>query len=143
MTVLLANQGGGGPGTDWTLDLSDTLTLTDATAKDVVQSLIDSIAFTDGVGKDITTAPSDTLTLSDSVGAKDYGQNLGDAVTFTDTVSGKDYEQNLSDVLSLVDEVSNAYGMSRSDAISFIDGFTTDWPVTSVTRLRMLMGLGQ
>jgi hypothetical protein len=117
----------GGGGTAWTVNLSDTVTLSDSrikavgklrsdttTLSDAVVKAVgkirsDTITLTDAAARSIHVARSDTITLTDAR-SKVVGKPLSDAITLSDFITvipgGVNYTVNLSDAITLTDAIA-------------------------------------
>jgi hypothetical protein len=101
MSLLLTMLGGG---TAWTVNVSDTITLSDARAKSIGKPRSDSIVLSDSVIKSVGKARADTVTLVDA-STKAINKPQSDTITLADAHS-KAVGKPLSDTITLSDNIS-------------------------------------
>lgn len=121
----------GGGGTAWTVNLSDTITLSDSRTKAVGKRQADTVTLSDSVSKTARPRKSDTITLSDAV-LKATGKRQSDTITLTDARS-KAVGKPLSDTITLSDFITVVkggvnYTVSLSDTITLTDNISVVVP---------------
>jgi hypothetical protein len=120
MSVLLALQGG----TAFTLNLSDTITLSDSPSKFVGKPQSDTITLSESSGKSSGKGQSDTVTLSESP-VKATGKLQADTITLSDLFSESETNiLSLSDTITLSDAQTKADGKVIDDTITLSDFIT-------------------
>lgn len=110
-------------GDAWTLNPSDTITLSDTPTKVLVSAKTDTITLSDGLSRAwvAVASYSDTVTLSDSA-AKAVGTGRADTVTLSDAAS-KSPGLSRADTVTLSDSLSRVWEalLSAGDTVTLSD----------------------
>jgi len=112
--------------TAWTVNLSDTITLSDAENAAVGKTLSDTVTLTDANAKSAGKVQSDTITLSDSSSKSSGIFSLSDTITLSDDQSKADGKAiddtiTLSDFITVTPSGGVNYTVNLSDTITLSD----------------------
>lgn len=129
MSVLLALQSGGAA---LTLNLADTITLSDAVTKAAGLKKTDTSTLSDAVTKAVGKLQSDTITLSDAT-ARSVHVARSDTITLTDAQLKADGKLitdtiTLSDFITVTPGGAVNYTLSLSDTITLTDNVSVVVP---------------
>ena len=112
-----------GGGTAWTLNLADTVTMSDALVKAVGKFVADATgAVVDALVKAVGKPLSDTTTSSDAV-VKSYGKFTSDNVTPSDALV-KAVGKAPADTATISDAPAKAVGKAAADVATMTDQFS-------------------
>jgi hypothetical protein len=107
-------------GEELTLDLSDTVTVSDASTFSFGKSLADTVTVSDALTRGYGKALGDTTTLSDSL-TKEFGLTpFGDTLTLSDSLV-KSIGKALADGLTLSDSLVKSISKGLSDTLTLFD----------------------
>lgn len=106
-------------GTAWTVNVNDTVTTTDAVAKNVGKNPADGVTDTDAVSKAVGKNVADTSTTTDAT-AKNVGKNISDTSTTTDALA-KSVGKNPSDSVTTTDSTAKSVGKNVADTVTDTD----------------------
>ena len=95
---------GGGSPTNWTLNLADSIVLSDQITKQSGLNKADSVTLSEQIAKALGLTYSDLVTLSDQI-SKEPGLNKSDSITLSDLI-GKGIGLNYADLVTLSDLTS-------------------------------------
>ena len=114
----------GGGGTAHTVNLSDTITLSDAISKKPGLGKTDTATLSDAIAKSVGKRQSDTITLSDAT-ARSVHVVRSDTITLTDAQSKAD-GKTITDTITLSDFITVVKGgvnhtVSLSDTVTLTD----------------------
>lgn len=135
MSLLLTMTGGGG-GTAWTVNVSDSISLSDAANKAAGKPLSDTVTLSDSNSIRSGKGISDTVTLTDA-SVRFAGKVLTDTVTLTDSISpgGLPLTLFLSDTITLSDGVAVIVPpLPPFPAVSLGGGMVLPYPQRHVRR---------
>ncbi len=111
-------------GTNWTLDLSDTITIGESIGKTTGKVAADTLNLSDAIYKLFSLNKSDTISPTDNFSrAVEYYRTLTDTLSLADALS-KEMGLSQSDSLSLTDSLVKTIGLGKSDTLSILDNFT-------------------
>lgn len=102
-----------------TMNLSDTITLSDAAAKAFGLSEADTITLTDAAAKAMAVVRADSVSLADAI-AKSVGMVRSDSTTLTDQIA-KAFGVSKSDVYTLTDGLGKTYALVIADSTTLSD----------------------
>lgn len=101
-TIDFELLGGGGGGTNWTLNLSDTVTLSEAIIKEIVLVKADTVTLSENITKSIGKDISDVVILSEDI-TKHTGKLFSDNITLSESLA-KRVDLVKLDTVTLSDE---------------------------------------
>lgn len=105
----------------YTLNLSETISLTDTLTKQISKPLTEAISFADSVLKTISRQFSETLNLADTIEkVKSYVKELTESVSLTDTFKAV-ANKVLQETVNLADTISFLISKTFSEAVNLAD----------------------
>jgi len=113
-------------GTNWTKNLADSYTLSDAIVKKPGKAASDTITLSDSITtKSVGKGLSDTVTLSDNITpVSTFVRTASDTITLSDSIS-KQPGLFPTDSITLSDSIVKSPGVNLSDIVTLTDGFTS------------------
>lgn len=102
---------------------TDTITATDAIIKELQTTASDSVTLSDTIVKETQLNPADSVTLSDAIGSKELQTNIVDSVTLSDSIS-KNFETTIADSVTLTDAIVKETQLTQADTVTLSDSIT-------------------
>jgi hypothetical protein len=112
------------PGTAWTLNVNDTLSISDDKSSSYKKNLADTLSLGDAISKTPKPVISDTLSLSDSI-SKTAKPVISDSIILSDNISKiVAFVRTISDTLNLSDSQKSELHKNLSDVLNLSDSFS-------------------
>lgn len=118
-TAMVAVEPPSGEGKAWKVEVSDTVTGTDALVKGTAKAVADSVTGSDSVTKSVAKPFTDSVTAADAVG-KSPSIVLADSVAAADALT-KQTTKGLSDTASGSDAISKGMLKALTDSVTAAD----------------------